>query len=468
MAQDKGGRKGIGDGDTIVAIITPPGRGGIAALRLAGPASLSLSGEHFSPQGKGSIEAVPFLLRYGDFVGSGGGVIDQVMAVYMPKAKSYTGLEQVELFCHGGSQAAQLILEELVGSGARPAEPGEFTRLAFISGRIDLTQAEAVADIINAETNASYVVAREHLLGAYAEHVSKLREEMIDLMSEIEASIDYSEEEISGATDAEVVSRLDRLIGQVGELAESYSGGRVVKEGFRIAIAGRPNAGKSSLFNRLLCQERALVTPTPGTTRDYLSEWIDLGGYAVNIIDTAGLRCRGGAIERAGRESSRKILMQAELVVWMVDVSLRRWRSSMRSDIKLLDREKTVLVGNKVDLLPESGDWSAALSGAGLLAVSCLTGSGLRGLKRVLMEVIEERVPDLSSSVVVTSERHRHKLGQSTKFLKKARSLVKLAESPELTAFELRRAVNAIDEITGRVYNEEVLDRIFSKFCVGK
>lgn len=407
-------------------------------------------------------------MRLGHFIDRHGDVIDEITAVYMPEGKSYTGLQQVEIYCHGGRQIVTRILNELMASGARAAEPGEFTKLAFLSGRIDLTRAEAVAEIIGANTTTSYQTAREHLLGTYSEHINKLRQKIIDIISEIEASIDFPEEDVDTLEEKRLIESVDEIIGSINQLAETYTGGRIIREGYTVAIAGRPNAGKSSLFNLLLRQERALVTPTPGTTRDYLSEWIDLGGFAVNLIDTAGLRGRGGPIEKAGQKSAMKIVSNADLLLWMVDLSERDWKVKLQADIPFLNKYVKLLVGNKIDLLKGSGEGVKRAVALHLTPISCLTGKGINSLKKKLLECINEKMPDLTSGVVVTSARHQQKLQAALKNLRRAKSKMKSGESPELTAFELRQAAGNIDEITGKVYTEDILQRIFSKFCIGK
>lgn len=339
------------DNDTIVAVITPPGEGGIAALRLAGPQSRVYLARFFHPSQSDTNEPVPFLLRYGQFVSVKRDFLDEVTAVYMPHGKSYTGLEQVEIFCHGGRQVVRLILEELVAAGARMAEPGEFTKLAFLNGRIDLARAEAVAELIAANTQSSYEASREHLTGAYSEHVTRVRNDIVAVMSEIEAAIDFPEEEITPANRTQLNAQLEALSSQIRRLIESYSAGRIIKEGFKVVIAGRPNAGKSSLFNLLLKHERALVNPAPGTTRDYLSEWVDIEGVAVNLIDTAGIRERGGKIERMGQERAKGIMKLADLVVWIVDIASPNWRTAFGRDVGTLGHKSILLVGNKIDIV---------------------------------------------------------------------------------------------------------------------
>jgi tRNA modification GTPase len=456
------------DGGTIVAVITPPGTGGIAALRIAGRCCLSYLERHFRPISPEHTKPKPFVMRYGHFVDGKGSVIDEITAVYMPRGKSYTGMDQVEIYCHGGNQVVKLIQDEIVLSGARVAEPGEFTKLAFLSGRIDLIRAEAVAEVIAANTDTSFRAARDHLLGTYYGHVNGIRESLIDIIAEVEASVDYPEEDTGAGERHRMIAHVDVIMKSIKDLIDTYQGGQIINEGFKIVVGGRPNAGKSSLFNLLLRQERALVTPTPGTTRDYLSEWIELGGFKVNIIDTAGLRATGGVVERAGQKSARRIIGQAHLLLWMVDLSRKSWQRMFEEDMGDLAGTLMILLGNKIDLVANADRLVTTLRQQEIIPVSCKTGKGIAGLKESLTSIISDKMPDLTSGVVVTSARHRQKLASSLRSLKAARAKIRSNETPELTAFDLRQAVAGIDEITGKVYSEEILGRIFSKFCIGK
>ena len=406
-------------------------------------------------------------MRTGWFCGSRGERLDEVMAVYMPAGRSYTGLSQVEIYCHGGSEVVKLLLGQLLTSGARAAEPGEFTRLAFLNGRMDLTRAEAVAETIAANTETSLKVAREHLSGAYAEHVETLRKALVEILAEIEASIDYSEEDISPEDQRSSAAALSQLISTISALSKSYDSGRILREGFKLVIAGRPNAGKSSLFNLLLKQQRALVAPTPGTTRDYLSEWIELDGLPINIIDTAGLRLHSGQVEKAGQQVARQLVSDCDLLLWIVDVSRKRWRSEARSDLARLSASRSLVVGNKIDLLTKSLEHGNSDSDE-LIQISCLTRRGFPKFTQKLAQRVHSSMPDLTSGLVVTSARHRQKLQTAARQMKRAARLLRRHESAELVVFELRLAADALDEITGKIYNEEILDQIFSKFCIGK
>ena len=406
-------------------------------------------------------------MRYGYFQDKQKNIIDEITAVFMPEGNSFTGFDQVEIFCHGGQTVVNNILIELLESNCRAAEPGEFTKLAFLSGRINLSEAEAVAEIIAANTKHSYEVAKEHLLGGYSSIIESIKNKLISIIAEIEASIDFPEEEIDIKDRQSLLNSVDQIKSKISELISSYNGGKIIKEGYKIALAGKPNAGKSSLFNLLLKQERALVTETPGTTRDYLSEWIDLDGYAVNIIDTAGIRKGGGKIEKAGQESAKNIIKKADMVIWIVDISQNNWSKQALQDVNMIRHNNIIFVGNKIDLIGDKVS-EAELDDKKLIKLSCKTGRGLKNLKNYIIDSISDNMPDFTSGVIVTSLRHQQKLKSAVKGLDKALELIQISESPELVAVELRAVALSIDEITGKIYTEEILGKIFSSFCVGK
>jgi tRNA modification GTPase len=452
--------------DTIAAVITPPGEGGIAAVRMAGNESLTIARRLFH-SAHGDIDPFnPFMLRLGRWCNPAGAVIDEVTAVYMPAGRSYTGLEQVEIFCHGGRQAVRLILQSILDSGARAAEAGEFTRLAFLNGRIDLARAEAVAELVAANTAHSFETSRQHLLGVYSEHIEAIRSGLIKLLADLEASIDFTEEDLDHDETAASEQAVAEIIDQIEQLAATYSGGRIIREGFKIVIAGRPNAGKSSLFNLLLRQERALVNPTAGTTRDYLSEWIDLDGFAVNLIDTAGLRLGGDDLEQAGQNRARQLIEDSNLVLWLVDVTEASWPQQLTDDLVNLGETEVLVFGNKTDLLKSEldSDDNAQISEL----ISCLTGRGIGLLKAAVTEAIDSHMPDQTDGLVVTSARHHQKLCQAADLLREARSALRDEASVELVIPDLKAAVIALDELTGRIYTEEILGEIFASFCIGK
>ncbi|MFH2050385.1 MAG: GTP-binding protein, partial [bacterium] len=337
--------------------------------------------------------------------------------------------------------------------------------------------------IISANTEYSHKVALEQLTGAYSELIISIRNDIITILAEVEASIDFPEEEIDPATYTRIIKSLGEMIISIDKLLNTYDSGRIIREGYKIAIAGRPNAGKSSLFNLLLQQQRALVTPTAGTTRDYLSEWIDIGGVAVNIIDTAGLRQTESNIEKAGQEKTNTILKEADLILWLFDLSNKNWKTQLEDDIKKLPNKTDshlLLVGNKIDLLKKPITSKQILEQTKInnkcyliitkqiTLVSCKAKKGISDFKKELSSRINLNLSDLTSGLVVTSARHQQKLKSSLKYLKTASKQLSTSETPELIAFTLNQAINQIDEITGKIYNEEILGKIFSTFCLGK
>ncbi len=457
--------------ETIAAIVTPPGEGGLGAIRIAGPDSENILNKIFKSAHESESKAGYFILRYGYIIDSQGHTIDEVTAVMMPSGRSYTGQKQAEIFCHGGQFVLKRILKEIIAYGARMAEPGEFTRRAFLAGRIDLAKAEAVADLVASKTAFSYESAKNNLIGAMSEKIKTLREQLVDILAEVEASVDYPEEDINTADQDKMILSMENIIAQINELASSYRSGRIIKEGFRIAVAGRPNAGKSSLFNILLNQNRAIVAPVPGTTRDYLTEWIDLEGIAVSLTDTAGLRSSKGAIEKSGQESAMQIMQDADLIIWIADTSRKNFSDEIETDIKKLDSFSSIkVVFNKIDKLSLEKLKGVKMMSRGYsaVAISCKTGEGLDNLRSKLVARVTGGLPDLTDGLVVTSERHKQKLDLALKSLKQAESEIKQNQSPEIIAFNIRQGIIEIDEISGRIYNEEILDRIFSRFCIGK
>jgi tRNA modification GTPase len=403
-------------------------------------------------------------MRHGDLVSCSGEYVDEVLAVYMPSGRSYTGLDQIEIFCHGGRRVVQIVLEQVIASGARPAEPGEFTKLAFLNGRIDLAEAEAVAEVIAASTEASLQAGRDHMTGLYSQYVSRLRTDLLAALADLEASIDFSEDDVAQIDTQAFANRLQVIHIAIQQLAATYRGGRIVREGFRVAICGRPNAGKSSRFNLLLEHERALVDPEPGTTRDYLSEWIDLGGFAVNLVDTAGLRDSAGRVEQQGQVKAQQVIERADLILWVADMSEPNWVERARTDLLSLGDPSKLIIGNKLDLVAER--WTELSTE--VRAVSCVTREGIGEVQSAILALINDIVPDLTSGQVVTSARHKRCLDRAEEGISRTVAALDAGESADILAFELRQAADQLGEITGQVYTEEILSEIFSRFCIGK
>ncbi|MFZ5452712.1 MAG: tRNA uridine-5-carboxymethylaminomethyl(34) synthesis GTPase MnmE [Thermodesulfobacteriota bacterium] len=453
--------------DTIAAISTPLGEAGIGIVRLSGPDAAGIARSLFRPR-----HPRPQLLSHHLYLGqivdpASQEVIDEVLLALMRGPRTYTREDVVEIHCHSGWGVLQRLLELTLASGARLARPGEFTLRAFLSGRIDLTQAEAVLEVIQARTEAGVRVAAEHLQGHLGRELQELRETLLDHLARVEAALDFPEEtaEIpAGALAADLVPPLEAL----EALTASYREGRLLKEGLLVVIAGAPNVGKSSLLNRLLAQERAIVTEIPGTTRDLVEEVITLGGVRVRFSDTAGLRPAQDRLEELGIKRTRERLAQADVLLYLVDGS-QPLTPEARQDLEEIGDRVGLAVINKVDLPQELA--LAELKGATSLPItkiSALTGAGIDDLKARIVDLTLKGGLNTSGEIVTQARHYRH-LSRCRDNLRQARNLLLAGEAPwELVALDLQEGIRELGEITGQEVGDDVLDRIFGEFCLGK
>jgi tRNA modification GTPase len=454
--------------DTIVAVATPPGEGGVAIVRLSGPDAERIARELFVRSGGNSAALRPHTLHHGLIRDpESGAVVDECLAVSMPKPRSYTGEDVIEFHCHGGQLVTRRVLEVALARGARHAEPGEFTKRAFLNGRIDLAQAEAVLDLTHARTDTGMRLALEQMHGGLSQWVATLREELLDILAEVEAAIDFSEEEIERLPNEKLGAKISALRGRIAAIVASYEWGRLHREGARVCIAGRPNVGKSSLLNALLGAERVIVTPVPGTTRDVIEESINLGGLPVALWDTAGIRETDNIIERAGIDFTRRHLEAADAALVVVDGS-EPHTTEDEALMKAVRGKKGLLVVNKSDL-PERLDrsWIAeAAPDKAIISISAKSGAGLDELKSSLRELLLQASTE--PEIVLTNLRHKGALERSLAGLDASLVLLDDSATPELVAVELMEAKGGLEEVVGMVDNETILERIFSKFCLGK
>ena len=453
--------------DTIAAIATPPGQAGIGIVRLSGPEAQAIAGKFFRPATHRTFPLPTHHLILGQIISSDTGqVVDEVLLTAMHGPHSYTREDVVEIHCHSGYAVLRQVLHLALQHGARLAEPGEFTLRAFLSGRLDLTQAEAVLEIIEARSSACLKVAAAHLAGGLGRKMTELREAFLDVLARIEADLDFGEE-VAPLEYDELLSPLQSLQLDIAALGHSYGQGRLLREGLQVVLAGRPNVGKSSLLNQLLQTDRALVTDIPGTTRDVIAEHLVIQGLPVCLVDTAGLRQAHNKVEELGIERTRQQLSQADLVLYLMDAS-EPWHAEDAEQLAALAEQPALLVLNKIDL-PVKVDQSSvpATWSHPIVKVSALTGAGLPALKEAIFAAALGDSSPVSPQVV-TQARHKQHLERCQEALNRALDLIRTGQPPELLALELQTGVQELGAILGLEIGEDVLDRIFSRFCVGK
>ena len=439
--------------DTIAAIATAPGTGAIAVIRVSGPQAPQVVQR--CTRGRALQARLATLVRVCD---ERGVVIDECVATYFAGPASFTGEDTVELSCHGGMLVTRRVLERLLACGARPAEPGEFSRRAFENGKMDLTQAEAVMDIISAGSDLALRAAQNQLQGAIGNQVAAAADVLINVAAHVEAYIDFPEEDIAPDTTETLLRQLDEVAQMLQRLLATADEGRLLREGIRTAIVGAPNVGKSSLLNMLLGYERAIVSSTAGTTRDTIEESVALGGLRLRLIDTAGLHESADAIEQAGMERSRRAGAEADLLLEVADVTAPRKALELPAP-----GAHHLLLLNKCDQ-PAHPDWAGETAA---IRISCAAGTGREELERAV-ERLFLRDSGERDSLAAINTRHRHALQQALEYLAAARAALQAAESPELVDVDLRAALDALGSITGRIDTEDILTRVFATFCLGK
>jgi len=453
--------------DTIAAIATPLGSGGLGVIRISGAQALAVADRCFAPAGKASVKpsVVPtHTIHFGHIIRKGEKV-DEVLLGVMRAPRTFTREDVVEITCHGGILPAKKVLDAVLEHGARLAEPGEFTRRAFLNGRIDLAQAEAVADLIHSRTELALHAANEQLAGKLSQRINLLRDEMVTTLAHVEAHIDFPDEDIAPDTNNQLLGRLERGIAFMDQLLRTANEGQILRRGIRAAIIGRPNAGKSSLLNQLLGRDRAIVSPIPGTTRDTIEETADIRGLPIVFTDTAGLREAHDEIEVEGVRRSRKTLQQAEFILHVFDAA-QALTPADEGYLAEFAVKKRILVRNKIDLparleLPP-------VPNALLMEVSCLTGQGIEALKDAIKELVWSGEIQAAMLEVMSNSRHKDALERARAATLHTAEALRAGQTLELAAMDLRIAVNAVGEIVGKTTTEDLLDRIFSQFCIGK
>ena len=455
--------------DTIAAIATAPGEGGIGIIRLSGSNALDIANKMFRPLYRDSIgDYAVRTLIYGNIYDEGV-VLDEVLLAYMKGPHSYTAEDVVEINCHGGFISVRKILELALKSGARMAEAGEFTKRAFLNGRIDLSQAEAVIDIINAKTDKSHELAQSQLEGSLSKKIKNLREMLTAVLAQVEVAIDYPEEDIEFITYKELIEKTEAIQREVVQMYKTADTGKILREGLQTAILGKPNVGKSSLMNSILGENRAIVTDIPGTTRDIIEEFVNIKGIVLKIVDTAGIRDTDDVVEKIGVEKSRKHLKSSDLTLVVLDNS----REIDQEDIDILesvDRSKTLVILNKIDLESklDLDIVKKYVDEINIINISALKNEGLDLLHDRIEDMVFSGEISNSGDVMITNSRHKDAIYKAMKAIEDAISSLNDEMSYDFIEVDLKDAWDALGYINGDTISEDLLDTIFSNFCIGK
>jgi len=457
-------------GDTISAIATPKGEGGLSVIRLSGPDAVTIARALFvKANGKPlSEKMVPQKAYFGELRSAEGTCIDEAILTWFKAPKSYTAEDVVEICVHGGQYVSLKVLQRTLEAGARMAEPGEFTRRAFVNGRIDLSQAEAVIDVIHSASDQALKTATAQLKGNLSKKLSDLYDDVLAVLSQLSAAIDFPEDDLKFVQQAELLRKIGAIQSSITQLLGTYRQGKIFREGARVLLIGKPNVGKSSLMNALLDEERAIVTPHSGTTRDLLEESIRLRDIHINLIDSAGLRDNPEAIEEIGIERARNALKEADLAVVLFDQS-RPLDESDRLLLCVVENKVRIAVLNKTDLPAklDHSDLKQRLAGTPLLSISAKSLEGLEALKDAIYEKVAKG-EHASESIVISRERHRSALAQTLEALERARESVENQLSEEFVAVDVQMAMDHLGGIVGKNFDEDLLDQIFNEFCIGK
>lgn len=457
------------DFDTIAAIATSVGEGGIGIIRISGGSALKIADSIFRGKNNRSLGDIKsYTMRYGHIIDSNKGeVIDEVIISFMKGPKSFTAEDTIEINCHGGVLATNRVLQEVIKAGARLAEPGEFTKRAFLNGRIDLSQAEAVIDIIRAKTELSMKSAVAQAEGRISQEIKKLRHNLLEIIAHIEATVDFPEDDLEEATSQLTSEKLSSVLMKVNMLLASADEGKIIREGLSTVIVGKPNVGKSSLLNSLLMENRAIVTEIPGTTRDVIEEYMSIEGVPIKIIDTAGIRTTEDLVEKIGVERSKEKIKQADLIILMLDVS----RELDHEDLEIINfikDSKYIVLLNKSDLPRRLNSVELSiLKSEFIIEISAFTGEGINELKSAIKHLFFKG--EISSdNAMITNIRHKQALITAQKSCILALEALNNTAAIDLASIDVRNAWTALGEISGETLEEDIIDKIFSEFCIGK
>lgn len=456
--------------DTICALSTPVGTGGISVIRVSGEDAFKIADAIYtSKSGKKIFEQKSHTVTFGNIIDQQGFQIDEVVVTKFESPHSFTGENVVEISCHGGMAVVRLILKELISSGARMAENGEFTKRAFLNGKVDLSQAEAIIDIINANDEYNVYSGENHLQGLLSERINDIRQNLIDTTANIIAVIDYPEEEIDEMMTNDIILSLEKSSEKISELIKTYNTGKIIKDGAKIVICGKPNVGKSSLLNALLKENRAIVTDIAGTTRDILEETINFDGLKAQIVDTAGIRESDDIVESLGIEKAHQKIEDADLILFIIDTSIPVSDEDINIASEIADKNVFVIL-NKTDL-EEKCDISIikkTIKKAHYITASAKNLTGINELCDTIKNIILNGEINIKEDIYITNERHYEKLIKAYGYIEKVITDLKYGIFPDIVTIDIENAISSLGEITGETVSEEIISNIFSKFCLGK
>ena len=451
---------------TIVAIATAPGNAGIGIVRMSGKESFSILKKIFCPKKEG--EPKGYSIKYGKIVNKKREIIDEVLVSFFVAPKSYTGENMCEINSHGNHIVLQQILQLCIEAGAVLAEAGEFTKRAFLNGRIDLLQAEAVIDLIESKSELERKAAVKGLEGFLSTELKQIKKDILDILSDIEASIDYPEYDIEEKTNQEIIEEAKKIKEELNCLEESFERGKVLKDGVNVAIVGSPNVGKSSLLNKILKEERAIVTDIEGTTRDTIEEFVNIKGIAFKLIDTAGIRKADNEIEKIGIGKSKKALREADLIIVLLDMT----KTLSKEEIELLEsikRRNAIILLNKKDLNKKQIEQAELKKYSNhIIETSIKNNEGIEALYCKMAEIFNMKELSTENTSIITNVRHKELIKKAKQSIEQAITAIQAAVPKDISAIYFKQAIEEIDKITGEDVTEDIINEIFSKFCLGK
>ena len=457
---------------TIVAMSTSPGVGGIGIVRMSGNECFEILDKVFKAKNPQKIEEIKgYTIKYGNIINKNNEIIDEVLVSYFKAPKSYTTENMCEINSHGGIVIMNQILEECIKNGAVLAEPGEFTKRAFLNGRMDLTQAEAVIDVINSKTDKESKVSLEQLQGFLSENITNIRKELLDLMSDIEANIDYPEYDIEEVTNERISNTLQDVSGKLNKLEASFSAGKIIRDGIKTAIIGRPNAGKSSLLNVILNEDRAIVTDIEGTTRDTIEEFVQIEGVPLKIIDTAGIRDANDSVEKIGVEKAIDIAKNSDIIIAIFDIT-RELNEEDEKILKLIENRNSIIVLNKIDLKNniENNKNIEKINKKNIpiIKISTKTREGIEDLYKEISKIFKLNELASNGEIIISNNRHKYLIKSAHEEIKQAQEAIENNMPSEIISTNIRNALQELGKITGETVTDDVIKEIFSKFCLGK